>query len=272
MHYAGLEPAHLRFALTVRRLVWYYKKMCRIFAYSGDLGGPDFLTAVTEFAKLAREGNVPQGIPPGHLDGWGAHASNQDRDVYIRSATEATEKDLADALLPVRAGIGQALIHLRKATVGNNRVENTHPFLRGELSFCHNGSIRTFPEVISGTRVPRGDTDSEVYFLRVLARVPREVRHSLDALSAAVEAETGEIAAGGEWTSLTSVVKSKGGLVLKYFWNEEHPMTEAGKLNDYYTFYRGTKGGATILCSEKLNIEGFSWQPLSNGMLLTVPV
>jgi predicted glutamine amidotransferase len=245
--------------------------MCRIFAYSGEVGGRDFVTAVTQFGKLAKEGNVPQGIAPGHLDGWGAHATTSGREVYARSVTEATPDDLTAALCPLGAGVGQALIHLRKATVGANRIENAHPFLRGGVSLCHNGSIRAFPDTTT-LRNPHGDTDSERFFLRILERVSREDRHSLDALGAAVEAEVESLTALGDWTSLTCLLKSKQGFVLKYIWNEGHPMTEAGRLNDYYTFYKGVKGSATILCSEKLDVADFVWEPLLNGTLLTVPV
>lgn len=237
--------------------------MCRIFAYSGDLDSDDFTHAVSEFSKLALYGNVPHGIEPGHTDGWGLYASNGGKEVYVRSAGEAAAEKMLLALKPVR-GRGQALIHLRKATVGANKIANTHPFLRSGVAFCHNGSIRSFPEDL--TVCSEGDTDSEKYFLRIL---DRSKSLALNDLREAVEAEVATLQSE-DWTSLTATLVAKDGILLKYFWNESHPRTEAGKLNDYYTFFKGTKGDATIVCSETLDVPSFTWVPLKNGTLLVV--
>ncbi len=236
--------------------------MCRIFAYSGELGGDECNAAVTEFAKLAQCGNVPHGIEPGHTDGWGIYASNGGKEVYVRSAGEAAPEKLLTALAPV-SGTGQVLIHLRKATIGENKISNTHPFLKNGVAFCHNGSIRSFTQKVTDCE---GDTDSEKYFMRILARTDSLGAHDL---AEAVEAEVAELSTE-DWTSLTCLLKAKDGLVLKYFWNTAHPMSEVGKLNDYYTFYKGTKGSTIILCSEQLEVPGVTWEQLTNGTLLVV--
>lgn len=238
--------------------------MCRIFAYSGDVGSEGFTQAVSEFAKLARDGNVPQGIPPGHLDGWGLHASTQDKEVYVREVHEATAESLLRALAPLGGGQGQVLMHLRKATIGENKIVNTHPFVRGGAVFCHNGSIRSFPD--SRDDLLEGGTDSEKYFVRILSQLSNL---ELETMCAAVESEV-EALQDGDWTSLTCLLKSSRGIVVKYLWNESHPMTEVGKLHDYYTFYKGMKGADTILCSEKLSINGYDWESLANGTTLAL--
>jgi predicted glutamine amidotransferase len=166
--------------------------------------------------------------------------------------------------------VGTVIVHLRKATIGVNDVTNTHPFVRAGVSFCHNGSIRSFPNP-EPPRHHEGDTDSEKYFLRIIDRVLLNAQQSLQALGASLESVIADIQAGGDWTSLTCLMKTQEGLLIKYLWNESHPMTEAGKLNDYYTFYKGTKGGATILCSEQLPVDGVVWESLANGTLMTVP-
>ena len=33
------------------------------------------------------------------------------------------------------------MVHVRRATIGGLRLENTHPFTRGPYSYCHNGTI-----------------------------------------------------------------------------------------------------------------------------------
>jgi glutamine amidotransferase len=66
--------------------------------------------------------------------------------------------------------------HVRKATVGKNRVANCHPFVRGRWVFAHNGTIddceRLRPE-ISPARAAEtvGETDSELFFAWLLTRL-----------------------------------------------------------------------------------------------------
>ncbi len=70
------------------------------------------------------------------------------------------------------------IIHLRHATVGDFRSENTHPFRMRSWLFAHNGTIQRFdaikprlletmPDFIR--RNVRGDTDSEHFFHVVLS-------------------------------------------------------------------------------------------------------
>lgn len=55
--------------------------------------------------------------------------------------------------------------HVRRATMGGLRPENTHPFCLGNYSFGHNGTILEFNRLQEpGVRPPAGDTDSERMF------------------------------------------------------------------------------------------------------------
>lgn len=81
-----------------------------------------------------------------------------------------------------------AIIHLRAATIGNYRAENTHPFRMRQWLFAHTGTINAFETIRSGllAAVPdflqrsiRGATDSEVLFHVFLAFL-----HDRDALDA----------------------------------------------------------------------------------------
>jgi glutamine amidotransferase len=65
-------------------------------------------------------------------------------------------------------------VHVRKATVGDLKPENTHPFCLGPYSFSHNGTIRNITRFADpNVERPAGDTDSEYLF--------RLVMHHLDA-------------------------------------------------------------------------------------------
>ncbi len=60
-------------------------------------------------------------------------------------------------------------VHVRRATLGGIRPENTHPFDFGPYTFSHNGTILDYRALMRpGMPEPRGDTDSEHYFLRLL--------------------------------------------------------------------------------------------------------
>jgi glutamine amidotransferase len=55
--------------------------------------------------------------------------------------------------------------HLRRATLGGLTLINTHPFVMGEYSFSHNGTVIRYPKLLEpGVDRPQGDTDSEHLF------------------------------------------------------------------------------------------------------------
>lgn len=55
--------------------------------------------------------------------------------------------------------------HLRRATLGGLTLVNTHPFVLGEYSFAHNGTVIRYPALLEpGVPEPQGDTDSEHMF------------------------------------------------------------------------------------------------------------
>ena len=55
--------------------------------------------------------------------------------------------------------------HLRRATLGGLTLVNTHPFVLGEYSFSHNGTVIRYPKLLDqGVSEPQGQTDSEHLF------------------------------------------------------------------------------------------------------------
>ncbi|HLM08788.1 MAG TPA: class II glutamine amidotransferase [Thermoleophilaceae bacterium] len=56
-------------------------------------------------------------------------------------------------------------VHVRRATMGDLTLENTHPFQLGAHTLGHNGTILRYPRLLEpGMRRPAGDTDSEHLF------------------------------------------------------------------------------------------------------------
>jgi predicted glutamine amidotransferase len=80
------------------------------------------------------------------------------------------------------------IAHVRRATVGDLKLENTHPFFEDRYVYCHNGTILEPGRLRDlESRPPAGDTDSE-HFFRVLMTVldPEDVIGSLREAATAV--------------------------------------------------------------------------------------
>jgi predicted glutamine amidotransferase len=81
-------------------------------------------------------------------------------------------------------------MHVRRATMGELCLENTHPFCLGNYTLGHNGTIVRYPRLLEpGMRQPEGDTDSEHLFNRLMHDFdPAQPAESLRAtMRAAVE-------------------------------------------------------------------------------------
>ena len=60
-------------------------------------------------------------------------------------------------------------VHVRRATMGELCLANTHPFCLGNYTLGHNGTILRYPRLLEpGMRRPEGDTDSEHLFNRLM--------------------------------------------------------------------------------------------------------
>jgi predicted glutamine amidotransferase len=56
-------------------------------------------------------------------------------------------------------------VHVRRATMGDLSLRNTHPFSLANYTLGHNGTILLYPRLLEpGMRRPEGDTDSEYLF------------------------------------------------------------------------------------------------------------
>ena len=139
--------------------------MARLFGFLGNR--PDLGAKVLE-----AESSLFEARAPGRPLGWGVGYFHGD-DVLLRRRPldERPVIPFADVLRDVRT---DALLgHVRLATIGSLRTENTHPFRFRQWLFAHTGTLANFsvirdrlleslPEFLR--RNLRGDTDSEVLF------------------------------------------------------------------------------------------------------------
>lgn len=114
-----------------------------------------------------------------HPDGWGLATHDGEAPRVVRQAEAAGESD-AFRWESAQVHSRNVLAHVRRATIGDLRTENTHPFAYGRWVFAHNGTLAAFPmlrehmlaETTDGQRrAILGHTDSEHIFHFLLARI-----------------------------------------------------------------------------------------------------
>lgn len=123
-----------------------------------------------------------------HPDGWGVSYYLDDCPHVIKSTDSAVE----DSLFKQVSGLVSSetlLAHLRKSTVGENTILNTHPFQFGRWCFAHNGNIKNFSQhkpklqnLIPASKQKHvlGTTDSELLFHIILDSILSESRNDRD--------------------------------------------------------------------------------------------
>lgn len=123
--------------------------------------------------------------------GWGMavypHGDGEQPECF-RSPENAAASDAFAATADASGRILMA--HVRKATRGGLVEENTHPFCLGEYAFCHNGTIGA-PDKLMGLpdgAGPRGQTDSERLFHRLLREIDPDPDRVVEGLRTAVTA------------------------------------------------------------------------------------
>ncbi len=176
--------------------------------------------------------------------------------------------------------------HVRKATSGSRRFENSHPFQYKNWLFAHNGSIIDNIESLRKAITPeymqliQGETDSETLFIWLMQNI--ELNGVIDGLKAGLKF----IEECLSYTSLNFLLTDGSKL---------YALRKARVNPDYYSLYylsRDPERGemfeykskqtrqlilskllneekAIIICSEKLTSEE-NWTPIENNTLLTV--
>ena len=151
------------------------------------------------------------GLTDHHKDGWGiAFFEGRGVRVFLDPAPSCTSP-LAELLhqFPIRSE--NVIAHIRKATQGSIRLDNTHPFQRelwGQYwIFAHNGHLCDFKPALNGRFTPVGSTDSELAFCYLLQNLSQ--RHpdgppDAVTLHASIRALCIEISAFGEFNFLLS--------------------------------------------------------------------
>jgi len=141
--------------------------MCRM---AGVVFRRSFPSDILSDLKLAAEsGRVPDSEVQGHPDGWGIVSFSASSPFYIARRPVPIFQDpefaAAGKKLIGLMGPGIVIAHARHSSKGKKSVENTHPFIVGQIALAHNGTVEGLTEPTS--MKPLGGTDSELLALHL---------------------------------------------------------------------------------------------------------
>ncbi|HEY8086670.1 MAG TPA: class II glutamine amidotransferase [Polyangiaceae bacterium] len=111
-----------------------------------------------------------------HRDGWGIAVFDEEGGWRLDKGIVCAGEDERFHRLAVGSR-GEVLVsHVRRKTVGETSLANTHPFERGRWVFAHNGTVKDVAWLRERTSPPRaaelrGETDSELLFAWLLTRL-----------------------------------------------------------------------------------------------------
>lgn len=217
-----------------------------------------------------------------HADGWGI-AMHEPHEVVITKSTRRADVDETFVSATTEQASTMGLLHLRWATPGLSvEPANTHPFLRGDHAFAHNGAI--YPtENLDAMLLPatlaqlNGTTDSERYFLAVEAELERGI-----AMPQALATVTRRVSRDFAPSSLNAVLTTPEALYAVSCHdptaapNYGAPITgdlaEATGFGEapYFDLYYRVLPDAVVVVSSGIVSADATWQMLSNDSVLVV--
>ncbi len=180
------------------------------------------------------ENQAKNGKNSPHGDGWGLWMKSPAGYVHYRETRPIWERD-------VKFGKAQILLtHARKKGEKGARISlvNTHPFVKNNSAFMHNGIIHMEGERMEGVQ---GETDSEMLFHLLLEKgIRNAVRYVMSKYL---------------FTSLNSVFFHDDRMyVIKYVRDNE----------DYHSIYLRREGNKLIISTESTG------KPLPNGTVAEI--
>jgi glutamine amidotransferase len=125
-----------------------------------------------------------------HNDGWGIAYFDDDSAPVVRKNFKPASKDSEYAEQVGKLHAPVWLAHVRAASAGSVRLENTHPFQSGRWVWVHNGtlikSLSLLSHIIVDNVAPElrglrgGETDSELCFMLFLTELLRRSSSGID--------------------------------------------------------------------------------------------
>lgn len=118
------------------------------------------------------------GLTDDHADGWGIAFFEGKGVRQFLDSNASAHSPIAELVRNYPIKSKTVISHIRKATQGEVRLENTHPFMRelwGQYwIFAHNGQLKDFKPQFDGTFMPVGTTDSEQAFCYIMQSLKKK--------------------------------------------------------------------------------------------------
>ena len=160
--------------------------MCRLYGFRANEPTRLECSLVrAQNALMAQSRGDREGLVHGH--GWGV-AEHPDGVPLVEKQAWAAYDGEHFKKRAARVYSRAVIAHVRRATVGEPSLENTHPFVHGRWLFAHNGTVRGFDRVrerllpalddLHRSEI-RGTTDSEHVFRYLLTLWERHPERSL---------------------------------------------------------------------------------------------
>lgn len=175
--------------------------MCRLFGMHGGERRVEATFWLVDAPDSLREQSHR------NLDGYGIGSFAEDGTPIVDKRPVAAFSDVAYLREARTARSAVFVAHLRAATNGSDRMENTHPFDQDARLFAHNGVIGDLDVLEDrlgeeGRALVGGDTDSERFF----ALITLETRAAGGDLGAGIAAATRWVSQNLELYSLNFVI------------------------------------------------------------------
>lgn len=236
--------------------------MCRIL---GLFGSRIDYSLLRDFQNLALIGKIRAGMTPGHQDGWGMAGFQENKAFYFSRSKRSANNDLDYELSIEKAWqlkISSLVLHIRKASSGGVSLENTHPFIRDNWVFCHNGTINEASKIPLKQLKPEGTTDSERFFLFLVEKLSGA--STQEEIKSKVKEAVEFIKDNFDYTSLTFLLCNNRFLVAYRSFNEKSE--ERNEYAGYYTLYYFIDRDFMAVCSEP--IADLKFTAFNNEQLL----
>ena len=231
-----------------------FSKMCRLMGYVSQAESSFPAQVGKDFEEFIALSSV-------HCDGWGISTNDRQHAhaVLEKKVEAAAESATFKKVIADNAADG-ALLHLRWATKGISISENnTHPFVYGDYSFIHNGSIfppDSFSDFIDEKfmKLIVDDSDSERYFYLMMTQIEKL------GLADGIKTTLAIIKEHGKTTSLNFMLMNNESFVIGSEHNSDKKPDWAP--DDYYVIKYKKNADGVLFASSGWNQPG--WSVLEN--------
>lgn len=213
---------------------------------------------LADLKEVGQHGRVPDERALGHPHGWGVVSFKDEKPLYIARRTDPIFQDplfkTVPSALDELAPPNIVIAHVRHASKGIVKEENTHPFVVGSIVLVHNGTVEGLTSTAS--RKPKGETDSEILAL-TLADLYEEKRDLRSAMKSLVK----ETIQPRSFTAAV-ILASDGAALAGY--------RDYSKNGNYYDLRIASSTDSVILFQEGLSGYASSSEQVAKGELVSV--